>query len=55
MKKLDAFDWLIIAGCAWGCLSVGRTSWNEDKMHGWKYAKLAESEEQNESKTNNQR
>ena len=23
----------------------GRTSWNEDKMHGWKYAKLAESEE----------
>ena len=23
----------------------GRTSWNEDKMHGWNYAKLAESEE----------
>lgn len=23
----------------------GRTSWNEDKMYGWKYAKLAESEE----------
>ena len=23
----------------------GRTSWNEDKMHGWKYAKLAENEE----------
>ena len=22
----------------------GRTSWNEDKMHGWNYAKLAESE-----------
>ena len=24
----------------------GRTSWNEDKMHGWNYAKLAESEEE---------
>ena len=23
----------------------GRTSWNEDKMHGWNYAKLAEDEE----------
>ena len=23
----------------------GRTSWNEDRTHGWKYAKLAESEE----------
>ena len=23
----------------------GRTSWNEDEMYGWKYAKLAESEE----------
>lgn len=23
----------------------GRTSWNEDRMHGWNYAKLAESEE----------
>ena len=23
----------------------GRTSWNEDKMHGWKYAKLAEDED----------
>ena len=24
----------------------GRTSWNEDCTHGWKYAKLAESEEE---------
>ena len=23
----------------------GRTSWNEDEMYGWQYAKLAESEE----------
>ena len=23
----------------------GRTSWNEDEMYGWNYAKLAESEE----------
>ena len=23
----------------------GRTSWNEDKMYGWNYAKLAEDEE----------
>ena len=23
----------------------GRTSWNEDRTHGWSYAKLAESEE----------
>ena len=23
----------------------GRTSWNEDEMYGWRYAKLAESEE----------
>ena len=22
MKKLDIFDWLIIAGCAYGCLLV---------------------------------
>ena len=24
----------------------GRTSWNEDRTHGWNYAKLAESEEE---------
>ena len=23
----------------------GRTSWNEDEMYGWNYAKLAENEE----------
>ena len=28
---------------AWNC---GRTSWTEDCMTGWKYAKLAESEEE---------
>ena len=28
---------------AWNC---GATSWNEDYMTGWKYAKLAESEEE---------
>ena len=38
MKKLDAFDWLIIAGCAWGCLSVVlKAIWN--KCFAIKYLK----------------
>lgn len=33
--------------------NFGRTSWTEDCMTEWNYAKLAESEEKNESKINN--
>ena len=43
-------DGIVYAWCG------GSTSWDANNMMmSWKYAKLAESEEQNESKTNNQR